>query len=936
MRHLLLLAVLAAPLAAQQFVAELDPNPATNFVADPRDALAGNGVVYFTANSPSHGRELHVTNGTVAGTRVFADLFPGPQGSSARPLGVVGTSVVVQMGSTLRITDGTPAGTRTFASGLSTLTEYQWLGVLGTRFFWAQRESASSFSTGLYSSDGTTAGTVFLGWVTSVSGAAVRNGRLSLATVTTSFQLYSTDGLTLQPEATLPGAGRSGFASFGAHDYFLVDGVLPQTELWRTDGTTAGTSFVAILGATQGASSLATLGSQLVIGAANQLWTSDGTTVGTVPIASGAVAPKALTPAGSVLVFTSGTFATGGLQLWRTDGTGPGTFVLDPTPANYTNFAVGATRTFCFARGGSPLRLVRTDGTTAGTVSMPVVDNGAYTSLAALGSDAVATTTFPGPGVGLQAWRTDATLAGTVQLTPSTMPAGIQVAGRGAAVESTLFFPATTAAFGNELWRTDGTQAGTQLVQDFVPGPTSGVREVVAYRGAAWISSGNGIWRKDLAPGPSTLVLQPDPTATAALGLSAQGDFLLFRTTSGTGAALWRSDGTPGGTVQLALAQSLFQSISSPVQVGAFTYWLVQGFASVRLQRSDGTPTGFFDFGTSTFWMGTLGDRVLFSRLNGSAYEVHSIAPGATTSQLLGTLASAPVQSFDTGTRLVGFTNSGTAFATDGIANVTTLPMPPSVFVRFAADGFVYSGAYDPLTGTSLWRTDGTVAGTGPAIAFGMSGLGSVLAGEPLGSGNRILLDASDGFSGSEPWISQGTQATTALLADVEPNGNSSPQLIGIAGERAYFVAFDAVRGRELWSFDLAAVGAANAQPFGRGCAGTLGVPELRIGGIPAVGRTLSLRIERGAPSSIGMWFVGLGPQHLAVGGGCEFLMTTVAWSDWTFTDAAGAASTSLSVPNDPVFVGLPVVAQGSCLDPLGVSSFGTTVTEGVLMVIGG
>jgi len=27
---------------------------------------------------------------------------------------------------------------------------------------------------------------------------------------------------------------------------------------------------------------------------------------------------------------------------------------------------------------------------------------------------------------------------------------------------------------------------------------------------------------------------------------------------------------------------------------------------------------------------------------------------------------------------------------------------------------------------------------------------------------------------------------------------------------------------------------------------------------------------------------------------------------------------------------------QGSCLDPLGVSSFGTTVTEGVLLVIGG
>src|SRR5687768_7813615 len=40
-----------------------------------------------------------------------------------------------------------------------------------------------------------------------------------------------------------------------------------------------------------------------------------------------------------------------------------------------------------------------------------------------------------------------------------------------AVVGDTLYFPARTAEHGVELWRSDGTVAGTRLVKDLLPGP---------------------------------------------------------------------------------------------------------------------------------------------------------------------------------------------------------------------------------------------------------------------------------------------------------------------------------------------------------------------------------------------------------------------------------------------------------------------------------
>ena len=87
-------------------------------------------------------------------------------------------------------------------------------------------------------------------------------------------------------------------------------------------------------------------------------------------------------------------------------------------------------------------------------------------------------------------------------------------------LRGTLFFSASTQESGRELWRSDGTAAGTVLVKDIYPGPESGL-------------------------------LEPDEdTGLAVEPMVALGEVLLFTAEDGAhGRELWKSDGTAAGTV---------------------------------------------------------------------------------------------------------------------------------------------------------------------------------------------------------------------------------------------------------------------------------------------------------------------------------------------------------------------------------------------------
>ncbi len=74
------------------------------------------------------------------------------------------------------------------------------------------------------------------------------------------------------------------------------------------------------------------------------------------------------------------------------------------------------------------------------------------------------------PGTGKELWRSDGTQAGTSRVADivpgpdDSSPRYLTVVG------STVYFDAWTPQHGSELRRSDGTEAGTELVTDILPG----------------------------------------------------------------------------------------------------------------------------------------------------------------------------------------------------------------------------------------------------------------------------------------------------------------------------------------------------------------------------------------------------------------------------------------------------------------------------------
>jgi ELWxxDGT repeat protein len=385
------------------------------------------GSLYFAGNDGVNGTELWKTDGTLAGTEMFAsadDLAYVGEGASAS--GDPGAFSVLGDKLLYRAVTSSVNGSNRVSEQLSLDTVNRTItpvSVAGT----------SSFSN------------IHVGTFNGLSYFYNKNSTPVISTI-----LYKTDGVNA---ATIV----KSFPQFDdIHDFTEANGelffVLGSRELWKTDGTDAGTiqvkiftGFVGEVGNFTGQKNMIAFNSRLIFvaddGEGRELWGSDGSVAGTVLIkdldASIASSnPTEFNIVNGRLVFLSseGGPATDGV--WETDGTAIGT-------QRIFNLQVNTDIGFY-------------DGVSTG-VSI-VVDS--LNMMFFTANDGVN---------GNELWVTDGTSLGTrlvrdINSLDNSEPAMFRE-GNGF-----LIFSAQDEDFRAKLWRSDGTESGTTLIQDVNPG----------------------------------------------------------------------------------------------------------------------------------------------------------------------------------------------------------------------------------------------------------------------------------------------------------------------------------------------------------------------------------------------------------------------------------------------------------------------------------
>jgi len=573
------------------------------------------GEAFFVANDGLHGLEPWVTDGTPTGTFMLGDLLPGDGGSDPRAFFPFGDAMLFgasinQMGvRPLWRSDGTPAGTIPLGDAAHAndhLDPYSFTELDGFVYF-----SGYQNGTGreLWRTDGTLEGTRLAVevWPGQPSGVetyyslSTAQGRLWFPGTTAAhgsewWQSDGTAGGTFEVYDLVAGPGRS-IDPWDAGRAVEVDGrvlvvATDSARRWAVRSALPGVPGTAMV-ENGGDGSVQSCGPELC--------------------------PSFFTPLAAGVAFT-GFDGAHGAEPWRSDGTGAGTrLVADLAPGLnssvfpaytlYSRTPLGddllLIATDCDdADGNCPdstyqLRRADADGNVTPLTSEPWFDrpgelatwhdagyfaaeNGLWRSD---GTPAGTARLSGGPGgpvgphwftpgaeslyfVAGGLWKTDGTPAGTVPVAAalsSWLQRPLLTVSGG---EEVLYFAAYDAAGGNELWTSDGTNAGTRRVVDLRSGTESGVpivdlpgldeerQPLLAAVGAKAFfpgddgTAGEELWVSNGSPGNATLLeVRPGPSGSQPRWLTSVGSRVYFVADDGVhGREPWVSDGTAAGT----------------------------------------------------------------------------------------------------------------------------------------------------------------------------------------------------------------------------------------------------------------------------------------------------------------------------------------------------------------------------------------------------
>jgi ELWxxDGT repeat protein len=753
------------------------------------------------------------------------DIYPGTSSTAAAGagfesfLGVSGgkafLSGMEDWNRGLWVSDGTAAGTRSILD----LRVVAGVDIDGTFYFGASAQDGGS----LWKTDGTAGGTVFV-------------------------SRFSTDPSVI--------AHVSKPTKVGSRLFFAVDDGAHGEELWTSDGTGAGTKLVKDL--TPGAAGSLNHTSELVDAGGTLfftcrldlgcgLWKSDGTEAGTTQLAD-LESVASLVYVNDTLFFRA-TDPVHGSELWKSDGTPAGTVLVRDIVSGADGSSPNALVAFggaLYFRLGSDGSTWKSDGTEAGTVlvhTFPTSD-----PLVASGSVLYSAS-------GSQLWASDGTSAGTALVRDFGTTFFLR---NSTTLAGTLHLWVDHGVDGLELWKSDGSAAGTTLVTVVEPGNASPLPHgSISIPGASLHLIANmpsGLWRSDGTTAGTAPVLASvfAPNDGLPVWLTDVNGTLLFSAVDAEhGLELWRSDGTAGGThlvkdIEPGTGSSFAGPFFATDSNVFFTAWT--SATGNEIYRTDGTGAGTVlvkdvQPGVSTHAapLGVLGELLLFApddavhgaepwRTDGTAdgtFLLGDLTPGPAASQIspIGVLNGEFLLAVSDGSTTTLWKTDGTVAGTTAVG-----PMPAWVWSGVELGGALIFSASDAAHGAELWRTDGTAAGTTLVRDINPAGDSSPYPVARLE--DRVIFWADDGTHGVEPWATDGTAAGTVLLKDINPGpSRSSGVRSAVGGSTFYFWAHDGVRGYEPWKTDGTSAGTVLLREVAAGPPGSMRIEHFAAAG---------------------------------------------------------------------------------------------------------
>jgi trimeric autotransporter adhesin len=693
--------------------------------------------------------------------------YPPPTTTSGSPLALL-SNVTLVNGSLFFMapgngaielwrSDGTTGGTQMVKAFSSYLHSFR--DVNGTLFF----ETYEGGSAGLWKSDGTQAGTTLIqsfGYDYLHDFAVVDNILFFIRNEEPGgkMSLWKSEGTT---ESTVPikEIGVEYFYPLAAANHLLFmesrSYSRNQSSLWVSNGTTEGTIPILDLSSASVSGVIENSGTLFFGTSSGMLWKSDGTRAGTSPVAQLPGPPFMFSEMNGTLLFCLQEPMGNGL--WRNDGTAGGTLpIVRPSLAQGSSelsHLFGTPSALYFTTSDVPYRttLWKSNGLPQSTTQIKTFP-ASLIELVSAGNN-LFLTTYDGDAHKL--WRSDSTSEGT------TVVRDVGAYGL-TEVNGSIFFAAHSPNGKVGLWKSDGTAAGTRLIKEisYISYHNVWIRDIIHVNGTVFISVSKwnccshsrsyafDLWRSDGTAAGTQLVKhfgetfvsvdRRTPDALADL-TNVQGTLFFSGHTVREPNTLWRSDGTPEGTIQLTSPGR--KDADAPADLteanGELFFTMDDGVHGRELWKSDGTPAGTAlvkdilpgSSGSFPEELTSVGNMLFFSANDGSSGKELWRSDG---------------------------TAGGTILVKD-IAEGVQGGVPRNL--THVNQALLFS-ASDGRNGVELWYSDGTPERT-TQITDIAAGPANANQSQLVFAATRLFFTANDGISGQELWLVR--SATTEI-----------------------------------------------------------------------------------------------------------------------------------------------------------------------------